>query len=370
MGASNINILEAITPSTVGGAEVYVAGICRLLPELGAEVRLFCPEGRPFVGYALAHGLDTISWNTHGKLDPVTVIRLTRFIKKNGIEIIHTHLSTAGFIGALAARLAGIPSAAHVHGLNTAIWYKYATAIIAVSEAAKAHLVAQGISPKKIRVVHNGVDLTRFEIVALDEAKERLGYEPGTPVFGAFGRLSKEKGQATALRAMSLLLKDHPNARLMFVGAGADSSPLKSEAEELGIAGNVDFVGFAHDVRRFMSACDAVIAPSLKEGLGLSALEAMGLGRPVVASAVGGLNEVVVPGETGFAVPPGEPEPIADSMRALLNGDGLAERMGAMGRKRVEEQFDLAKQTRTLFGALQEIVERNGARNGRAQWRK
>jgi glycosyltransferase involved in cell wall biosynthesis len=308
------------------------------------------------VGYAVANGLDTISWKTHGKLDPVTVVRLARFIKKNRIDIIHTHLSTAGFIGALAARLAGIPSAAHVHGLNTAVWYKYSNAIIAVSEAAKTHLVAQGISPKKIRVVHNGVDLTRFEIVPLDEAKERLGYAPGTPVFGAFGRLSKEKGQATALRAMALLLKDHPNARLMFVGAGADSRPLKSEAEEIGIAGNVDFMGFAYDVRRFMSACDAVIAPSLKEGLGLSALEAMALGRPVVASAVGGLNEVVVPGETGFAVAPGDPRAIADHMSVLLDDRELAERMGAMGRKRVEEQFDLAKQTGVLLATLRGLT--------------
>lgn len=355
MGASGINILEAITPSTVGGAEVYVAGLCRLLPELGADVQLFCPQGRPFVGYAVAHGLDPVCWKTHGKFDPLTVVRLAGFIRKNKIDIIHTHLSTAGFIGSLAARLAGIPSVAHVHGLNTAVWYKSATAIIAVSEAAKAHLVSQGVSPKKIRVVHNGVDLTRFEIVSLNDAKERLGYEPGTPVFGAFGRLSREKGQVTALRAMPLLLKDHPRARLMFVGAGDDSSPLKSEAEELGISGNVDFMGFAYDVRRYMSACDVVIAPSLKEGLGLSALEAMALGRPVVASAVGGLNEVVVPEETGFAVPPGEPEPIADSLRTLMNGNGLADRMGSLGRKRVEEQFDLAKQARVVLDTIRGV---------------
>lgn len=363
MSASGISILEAITPSTIGGAEVYVAGICRLLPELGARVELFCPKGRPFVGYAVAHGLESVTWKTHGKVDPLTVLRLARLLRKSRVDIIHTHLSTAGFIGAIAARIAGIPSVAHVHGLNTATCYRRSTAIIAVSQAAKEHLVRQGVNPEKIRVIHNGVELDRFEIVPVEDAKRRLGYDPKTPVFGAFGRLSKEKGQTIALRAMALLKSEHPTARLMLVGDGADSSPLESAAKELGIAENVDFVGFAHDVRRFMSACDAVIAPSLKEGLGLSALEAMALSRPVVASAVGGLIEVVVPGKTGFAVPPGDPQAIAESLNALVHDRDLAERMGALGRKRVEEQFDLAKQARTLLAALEEIAGRNGRRN-------
>jgi glycosyltransferase involved in cell wall biosynthesis len=356
MDSNHIGILEAITPSTIGGAEVYVAGLCRRLPELGARVELFCPKDRPFVGYALANGITCLGWKTRGKVDPATVFGLARLIRKTEADVIHTHLSTAGLLGSLAARLAGVPSVAHVHGLNTATCYRRASAIIAVSEAVKAHLVGQGIDEKNIRIIHNGIDLSRFELVRADDARRRLGYDAQTPLLGVFGRLSTEKGQQVALEAMPLLARDHPEARLLIVGNGGDLRPLEARAATLGITDRVEFLGFARDVRQLMSACDAVIAPSLKEGLGLSALEAMALSRPVVSSAVGGLREVVVPGETGFAVPPNDPAAIAESLKNLIEDKALAERMGALGRKRVEEHFDLAKQARDLLAALREIV--------------
>lgn len=350
---SDLRVLEAITPSRIGGAEVFVTELVASFAELGAQVDVFCPSGRPFVEYAQARGISPITWKTHGKFDPLTVIRLARLMKRRRIDVIHTHLSTASLLGAFAAKLARKRSVAHVHGLNTATCFRYSDLIIAVSERVKEHLVSQGLDEKKVRVVHNGVDLVRFQPTDAREAKIKLGYDADEPLFGVFGRLSSEKGQRVAVEAMFLLLKDHPEARLALVGDGKDRADLEATAEALGIRGSVHFTGFMQDVREMMSACDIVIVPSSRgEGFGLVAVEAMALQRPVVASAQGGLPEIVIPGETGLLVPPNDPQALADAVSELVANPELAQSMGAKGRARVEERFALGEQMRKVLEIL------------------
>lgn len=352
-----MRVLEAITPSRIGGAEVYVADLCEEFSRLDIDVELFIPSGRPFVKYAADRGISSINWKTHGKLDPITVIRLASLIRSHGIDVIHTHLSTASLLGAFAAKLAGVPSVAHVHGLNTATCFKYSTAVIAVSEAVKKHLCAQGLDAGNIHVVHNGVDLTRFTPIPISEAKRAQGYDENTPVFGVFGRLSEEKGQRSAIEAMFILSKTCQSARLMIVGDGKTRDELVRSAQALGIAGSIEFKGFNADVRGLMSACDAIIAPSLKEGFGLAAVEAMALSRPVIAADVGGLPEIIVPGETGFLVPANNPQQIADAMEQLISDRSAAESMGRSGRIRVDSCFDLKKQIKAVSSILEGCVK-------------
>ena len=361
---SALRVLEAITPSRIGGAEVFVTELFSSFSELGAHVEVFCPEGRPFVEYARARGISPITWKTHGKFDPLTVIRLARLMKRDRIDVIHTHLSTASLLGAFAAKLARRRSVAHVHGLNTATCFRYSDTIIAVSEKVKAHLMVQGIDAKKIRVVHNGVDLVRFQPIDAREAKIGLGYDPDEPLLGVFGRLSSEKGQRVAVEAMFLIVKDpsttlphkgrgFADARLALVGEGRDREDLTATAEALGISGSVSFTGFMQDVREMMSACDVVIVPSSRgEGFGLVAVEAMALQRPVVASAQGGLPEIVIPGETGLLVPPNDPQALADAVEKLLDDTELARSLGVKGRARVEERFALGEQMRKVLSIL------------------
>jgi len=353
---SEIRILEAITPSRIGGAEVFVVEACEELARLGAEVELFCPAGRPLVDYAARRGINATTWKTHGKIDPLTVVKLAKLIKREGIDVVHTHLSTASLLGAFAAKLAKIPSVAHVHGMNSATCFRHSTAIIAVSEAVKRHLTAQGLSEARIRVIHNGVDLARFEPIDRLDAKFRLGYEAEAPLVGVFGRLSEEKGQRVAVEAMFLVLKEHPNARLVLAGEGKDCDDLKTSAQALGIAESVQFAGFVQDVRHLMSACDVVLVPSLKEGFGLAAVEAMALERPVVASNTGGLPEVIADGETGFLVTPNDPQAIAGRVCELVADRALTADMGRHGRARVEERFERGKQMRLVYEALREPV--------------
>lgn len=349
----SVRVLEAITPSRIGGAEVFVAELYRSFAELGAQVEVFCPIGRPFVDYAKARGIEPITWRTYGKLDPLTVIRLARLMKRRRIDVIHTHLSTASLLGAFAAKLARRRSVAHVHGLNTATCFRYSNAVIAVSEKVKSHLVAQGLDERRVHVVHNGVDLVRFRPTPARDAKIRLGYDPDEPLLGVFGRLSSEKGQRVAIEALFLIVRDYPDVRLALVGEGDERHELESCAEALGIRGNVIFTGFVQDVREMMSACDVVLVPSSRgEGFGLAAVEAMALERAVVASEQGGLPEIVVPAETGLLVPPNDPQALAEATCRLLADPGLASEMGARGRARVEERFALGAQMRKVLDIL------------------
>jgi glycosyltransferase involved in cell wall biosynthesis len=308
------------------------------------------------VDYAKARGIEPISWKTFGKFDPLTIIRLASLMKRRRIDVIHTHLSTASLLGAFAAKLAGKRSVAHVHGMNTATCFRYSDLIVAVSNKVKEHLVAQGIREEKIRVVHNGVDLVKFQPRDVRDAKIEHGYDPEEPLFRVFGRLSSEKGQRVAIEAMFLVNQEHPEARLIVVGEGKDREELETTAEALGIRGNVHFTGFAQDVRGLMSACDVIVVPSTRgEGFGLAAVEAMALERPVVAAAQGGLNEIVIPGETGFLTTPGDPKGIADALCELLADPAKARSMAAKGRARVEEHFALGTQMRKLLDVLEEV---------------
>ncbi len=353
---SELRVLEAITSARIGGAEVFVAELCEHLPGLGAHVELFCPQGRPFIDYAAKRGIQATTWRTHGKLDPISVVRLARLIKSRGIDVVHTHLSTASLHGAFAARLAGRQSVAHVHGLNTATCFRCSNRVIAVSEAVKRHLVGQGLPDGRIDVVHNGVDLSKFEPVDLTAAKLKLGYHAHAPLFGVFGRLSKEKGQRVAIEAMFLVVKEYPSARLVLAGVGRDQEELETSAKALGIENSVQFAGFVCNVRHLMSACDAIVVPSLKEGFGLAAVEAMALERPVVASEVGGLPEIVIAGQTGLLVRPNDPNALADALLSLANNKMQASEFGAAGRQRVEECFDLDTQIGLVFEILRQTA--------------
>lgn len=353
-----IRILESITPTRIGGAEIYVTNLCGYLAAQGDYVELFCPRGRPLIDYAARRGLSVRSWKTHGKIDPVTLVRLARLLKTSPFDIIHTHLSTASLLGALAAKLAGLPSVAHVHGLNSAACFRYSDIVVAVSNAVKEHLCAQGMASAKIRVIHNGIDIDSFTPLPLEQARLKFGYDIDHPVFGVFGRLSPEKGQRTAVEALWILLKDFPHARLILVGQGKDLDELQTAAAALGIRDRVDFAGFVEDVRGLMSACDAVLVPSLKEGFGLAAVEAMALQRPVVAAITGGLPEIVEPGHTGLLFAPGDPQAAADALKSITLDKGEAQRMGKLGRERAADMFNLKQKNCLVQTLLHEATTR------------
>jgi glycosyltransferase involved in cell wall biosynthesis len=338
-----LRIVQFITPSQIGGAEVHVSALSDKLRGRGHEVTVVCPRGRALVAELQARELRVRTPRTTGKLDPLTLVRLARWLRRDRTQLIHTHLSTASLLGSWAARMAGIPAVATVHGMNTRACFNWAHAIIAVSNAVKQHLVAQGMSPDRITVVHNGVDLQALS--RPDEGgvtKRNWGLDPAAPVLITVGRLAPKKGHRDLLEAVSKLLRS-PRWRelqLVVVGTGVLFRELQRDAERLGVAQRVTFTGFQQDVVPFLQAADIFVLPSVQEGLSLSALEAMALGKPVVACRVGGTPEVVVDGETGVLVAPGQPTELARALEKLLADPQRTREMGEAGQRRVKESFD------------------------------
>lgn len=347
-------VLEVITPSRIGGAEVYVTQLCLRLPALGVQPTLFCPRGRPFLDYARQHGLQPINWKTYGKLDPLTVIRLAKLARQTGSVCIHTHLSTASLLGSMASRLAKIRSVAHVHGLNSAFSYRFSDKIIAVSEAVKRHLSAQGLE-KNVKVVYNGVDTDYFQPMDMELARVQSGLDPAAIIFGVFGRLSAEKGQTIAIDALKKVCSDGKVVKLLIVGDGLELPKLQELAAEHKLTQNVLFLPFMHDIRPFLAACDAVLVPSLKEGFGLSAVNAMAMGKPVIASDVGGLPEVVLDRQMGILFEPNVSEKLANAMQEIIDSPDIGVEMGKIGRLRAAEMFNMDNQMKLTANVLLDI---------------
>ena len=339
-----LRIAQYITPSGIGGAEIHVATLSGKLRERGHEVLVICPQGRPLLGELAARGLPVRAPRTHGKVDPLMVAHLVRWLREEGWQVLHTHLSTASLLGSLAARLAGVPAVATVHGLNTRTCFNWASRLIAVSNAVKQHLVQQGLPVSRITVVHNGVDLRQLtRSYQGAELRRAWAIPESCPLLVTVGRLVPEKGHRDLLQALRLLAArpEWRELRLLMVGTGVLAEPLQAEAEQLGLQDRVIWAGFQRDVPQFVQAADVFVLPSIREGLSLSALEAMALAKPVVACRVGGTPEVVVDGETGLLVSPAAPEELAAALETLLRDPPRAAAMGAAGARRVQAEFDL-----------------------------
>ncbi|UCH34508.1 MAG: glycosyltransferase family 4 protein [Armatimonadota bacterium] len=348
-----MRVYQFITPSQIGGAEVHVLTLSRKLIERGHRVTVVCPRGRALTQELRQRGFDVWAPRTTGKLDPVTLQRLAGRLRRDRADVLHTHLSTASLIGSFAARLAGVPAVATVHGLNSRTCFMHARRIIAVSHAVRRHLAAQSVPGERISVIYNGIELARYRD-APDPRLQRavLGVVDGEMLIGAVGRLGPEKGHSYLIEAAAILVqRESLPVRMVIVGGGKSRHALEQVARRCGVADRVIFAGFQRDVMPYESALDVFCLPSLKEGLSLSALEAMALSKPVVASRVGGTPEVVADGETGLLVEPANPAALAQALSELIRDPQRARAMGQAGRARVERLFDLE----TVVGQIEDV---------------
>ena len=280
--------------------------------------------------------------------------KLAREFRRYRIHIAHTHSWATVMEGIIGARLARVPIIIHgEHGtmktetklhiqIQRALW-RTADQMLAVSNVLRENLQRQFNFPKeKIRVVANGVDLSRFALARQgDDYKTRLGLPANALVFGAIGRVVPVKAYPTLLQAAKLIFNEMPAAHLVMVGDGPQLETLVQLAEEYQMASRVHFLGARKDVPEILRAFDVFVLSSESEGMSNTILEAMASARPVVATAVGGNPELVVDGETGLLVPPHDPSAMAAAITKLLRDTEWCRQMGWLGRRRVEEKFSL-----------------------------
>lgn len=334
----------------MGGGEVLALGIVDALAGAGAEVIAVVPPASLFGETLLARGRTVV----HAPLGLARLPSARAAIRRAARE--GAVLFGTGYFSGLLVRLAArrgkdrvvhlvgvMPSAAGGSALAKALRRAADGATLARVDAfaasappIAAELRALGAAPEKIRVIANAIDVDAIRAAAARPLPEGF---PAGAVVGCVARLETVKGVEFLIRAMAGVRE----ARLALVGVGALDTSLRLLAASLGLEDRVQFLGWAPDAAPVLNASAVVALPSLAEGLPLVALEAMALGRPVVATAVGGTPEAVEDGVTGRLVPPADPAALAAALRDVLADPARAAAMGEAGRKRVGERFGIAR---------------------------
>jgi len=331
------------------------------LSRRGYGVTLAC-TATEFIGELEAAGAKVdnvpIARSVNPVRDFVSLLSLFSYIKKSRYDVVHTHTTKAGFIGRLAARLAGAPLVIHtIHDpphnsaknpllkklyiLMEQIASTWAHHIVTVSYANYEEIGKRRIAPlEKVTVIREGIELSNYDIKVDRDAKRKELSVPGdAKVVGMVARLEAAKGHTYLIDAMPEILKAVPESFFVLVGRGHLREQLEARVREFGVQDRVVFTGFREDMLEIMNIFDLFVLPSLWEGLGIVLLEAMAFRLPIVASRTGGITDVVVDGETGLLVPPRDSDSLAQAITALLKDGGRARKMGEEGFIRVSKEF-------------------------------
>ena len=287
---------------------------------------------------------------------PLGLVRLVRQLRRERLDILHTHLFDPSVVGLVAGTLARTPlrvMTRHYSDYHTRInrpvhvWLdrlatRLSHEVIAVSQHTADHMIQVEHAPaRKIHVVANGIDFDRVRISSPEapmRLRRELGLEQGRIVLMA-ARLHPEKGYEILLRAMQLLKPRVEGLVLLIAGTGALESHYRLLTRTLGLEGVVRFLGFRRDLPDLMAAADVVVLPSLAEAFGLVLAEAIYLGKPVVATRVGGIPEGVEDGVDGVLVAPGDAAALAEALERVLSDTSLARRVATHGPPKIAARF-------------------------------
>jgi glycosyltransferase involved in cell wall biosynthesis len=309
------------------------------------------PEVHPWIAAARSGGVPADQVLDPAPLSLGVLRRLGRRIRASGADVVHTHDYRTNILGGVVARRpdASVPWVATVHlHTNTSrrlklyravdlFLLRLADRVITVSRDQRRMLLARGIDRHRLVLVPTVVDAAACVGEAGDPAEARAAIEvpQEATVVTLVGRLTSQKGVDTFLEAAGVVHHRRPEALFVVVGDGPDRAALQAQADAASLNGAVRFLGYREDIPRVLAAADIVVMPSRAEGLPHLLLEALAVGRPVVASRVGGIPDVVHHGETGLLVPPAAPGEVADSVLRLLDDPELARRLGHQGRRYV-----------------------------------
>ena len=321
---------------------------------LGIPVRVF-PENR---------------WGS-GKI----FLELVREFKKSNIRIVHTHKYKDTILAAPAAKLCGIPHVVRtVHGLREPFEglqafkmscyeaiertvHRYCVdSIIGVSSQIESKYKAEG-QVSRVACIRNGIDL-EGKSVQRDRWRTRkdLGVDSETCLIGTVGRLTPVKGIPYLLDAARILLRQGENVKVLVVGDGSIRQDLLAQAGNLGVGERVVFLGHREDTDALLQALDIFVLPSLSEGIPMALLEAMAAARPIVASRVGGIPEIIEDGVDGYLVEPMDVNNLAERCRRLIESPDVARKMGEQGRVRVEREFSATAMADRVVSVYKELL--------------
>lgn len=357
-----IRVLEMIDKPFLGGGQVHLLSLARSLDQDRFEVFVSAKGGGPLENEAKRIGLRFLPIPLSKKTIWTNVGRVSLVLRQNEIDILHTHGGVAGFFGRRAAAKAGTPVIIHtLHGihylhyrnpllrflciLQERYFSRRTDAVIFVSDADIGMAKRHRLAPEQKRwLIKNGVD-PRSPVSSEDvgpkkeDLKMKLKLSP--PVIGTVARLHRQKGIIYLLRAAKEIHGRHPEATIVVVGGGPLEKSLRRKAAKLELGRNFQMLGERADAREILSVFDIFVLPSLWEGLPLVLIEAAALGKPMVATDIGGVREVIRNGENGILVRPRDSAKLAESVIRLIEDPSLASKLGLNAEKEIPPLFTL-----------------------------
>ena len=372
---AKVRLMHLIAPITYGGAERVVVSLVGNLDREKYEITvgMFMNPSRPADGFL--QDIERLGCR-------VRVIELRKVFEwrqiqdllgvlaEGQIQILHTHAYRSDILGLLAAKRLGIPIVTTVHGCwdpesvkmrfyayCERISFRYFNRIIVVSEELRQRMVELGVPIDKLRKICNAIDTTRYSNHrSASTFRKEFGIENGTMLVGTIGRLSPEKGLGDFLRAAQQVLMHRAHVKFVIAGDGPEKKPLQEMAEGLGLEKHVIFCGHRQDVSQVYNALDIFVLSSLAEGLPIALLEAAFHAKPIIATSVGGIPEVVENNKTGILVPSHDPVQLGNRMLELLSDGGKAKTMGIAAKRRIETEFGCKSWIRAIEDVYEEVL--------------
>jgi glycosyltransferase involved in cell wall biosynthesis len=379
----SLRVLHAITRLTLGGSSENTIASCVALDAAGYECILaasFRESDASSLADARRRGVRIVDLPALGRevapvADLTALAQILRLMRREQPAIVHTHTSKAGFIGRLAAVIARVPAV--IHQPHGHVFYGYYSArrtavftalerqaarwtdrIITLTDRGATEHLARGIGRAAQYVaVPSGVPTAELRAAAPGrrEARARLGLDPDTFVVVGLGRLVPIKGFDLLVRALPAVVAELPAARVVLVGDGAERPRLDALARSLGVTARLEMTGGLFEVTTHLAAADVLAVPSRNEGMGRVIVEAMALGIPVVATAVGGIPDVVTDGESGRLVPAEDVEALAAALVELGRDEALRGKLGEAAQARAES-FSSAVAREKLLAVYADLV--------------
>lgn len=334
--------LQILHNHKYGGAEQHLLQLCAGLRAAGHTVEVAAPR-QAWIGQRLAEdGFVVHDFDFRGHYDAAALYRLVRLLRRQRYDLIHTHLVRAAWYGQWAAHWTGQRLVSTVHDLTTWKRYPRHQPLIAVSQAVKDHLVMRGFAPERIEVVFPGARdcLPACTPDTRASTRQALGLAEHDTAVLLVGRVAEVKGHDVALSAARLLQQQAGIGTVQWLFAGQETAwGQQQHAHDTNRLAM--WLGRRDDIPELLAAADVVVQPSRSEGLGLALMEACSAGKPIVASRVGGIPEVVADGVNGLLVPPEDPAALAQAIQHLMEHPATAQQFGLQARQRFERAFSI-----------------------------
>lgn len=368
------SILQLITTLDPGGAEHQLLALCKQIEDRFRTTVAYFKGGGILVPRFKALGIQPLALGIRGWVDPICLVRLRGIVRRLNPDLIVTHLFKADVYGWAAAIRTGIPLVSHKHNEDQFLLNPFFGALGRLA-AARCHRIVSisnavtrfytdraAFAPGKfVRILHGierpGAPGSGPDPSVRSDSRRSLGAGRDDILVGTVARLTAQKGIATLLRAMRLLVSRDARYRCVIAGEGEEEARLKALCRDLGLEERVRFAGHRSDIPALLEALDVFVLPSLWEGFGIVLLEAMAHDCPLVASCTGGIPEVVEDGATGVLVPPGEPEALAAAVHGLILDEGLRSTLVRTARQALDHRFSADRMARETAALYDEAID-------------